>query len=224
MTVHRIQSGDTLSQLAQRYGSSVQELAKANNIKNPDLIIAGKQLHIPDGFERGPARGSATRPAAPTGGAAAPHAHDHDHDHGAHSHPVGATTTSPTSASGGIRAGGGWGGSEGVADAAKDIARQMGIPVTSQKRDLAATQRVGSSTGSDHFTGNTNAFAVDLGVSGARGDQLARAIAQRYGIPESNIGTYNRHVINVDGQRYSLQLLWKVQGHFDHVHLGIRRA
>jgi murein DD-endopeptidase MepM/ murein hydrolase activator NlpD len=220
MPVHSIQRGDTLSQLAQRYGSSVQELAKANNIKNPDLIIAGEQLHIPDGFESGPARRPATRPPTSTGGAAAPH----DHDHGSHSHPVGSTTTSRTAASGDIRAGGGWGGSEGVADAAKAIAQQMGIPVTSQKRDLAATQRVGSSTGSDHYTGNTNAFAVDLGVSGARGDQLARAIAQKYGIPESNIGTYNRHTINVDGQRYSVQLLWKVQGHYDHVHLGIRRA
>ncbi|ADO72548.1 peptidoglycan-binding protein [Stigmatella aurantiaca] len=125
---------------------------------------------------------------------------------------------------GDIDAGRGWGGSEGVADAAKAIARDMGIPVTSQKRNLADTQRVGSTTGSDHYTGNKNAFATDFGVSGQRGDQLARAIAKKYGIPASNIGTYNRHTVNVDGQKYSLQLLWKVKGHFDHVHLGIQRA
>jgi hypothetical protein len=65
---------------------------------------------------------------------------------------------------------------------------------------------------------------VDFGVSGQRGDQLARAIARKYGIPEANLGTYNRHIINVDGQRYSLQLLWKVEGHYNHVHFGIRRA
>ena len=129
-----------------------------------------------------------------------------------------------TQGGGAIHDGRGWGGSEGVADAAKAIAKQMGIPVTSQKRNLADTQRVGSTTGSDHYTGNTRAFATDFGVAGAKGDQLARAIAKKYGIPEGNIGTYNRHTINVDGQKYSLQLLWKVKGHYDHVHLGIQRA
>lgn len=229
MLTYRIQSGDTLSQLAQRNGTTVSALAKANNISNPDLIIAGKTLQIPDGMDRGGAtRGGGATPAAPTaptarptGGTTAPGAAADPH--AGHTHMEGPVTSTGTAA-GGIHAGKGWGGSEGVADAAKGIASQMGIPVTSQKRNLADTQRVGSSTGSDHFTGNTNAFATDFGVSGAKGDQLARAIAQKYGIPESNIGTYNRHVINVDGQRYSLQLLWKVQGHFDHVHLGIRRA
>ncbi|MGV3619891.1 MAG: peptidoglycan-binding domain-containing protein [Archangium sp.] len=132
----------------------------------------------------------------------------------------GGTVTQP----GNVTSGGGWGGSERVADAAKSIARDMGIPVTSQKRNYADTIRVGSSTGSDHYTGNTNAFAVDFGVSGSRGTQLANAIADRYGIPRSSIGTYNRHTVTIDGQRYSLQLLWQVSGHYDHVHLGIRRA
>jgi LysM repeat protein len=225
MSTYRIQSGDTLSQLAQRHGTTVSALAKANNISNPDLIIAGKTLQIPDGMDRGGATRGGAAPAAPgaapTGGTAAPGAAADPH--AGHNHKEGPVTSTGTAA-GGIHAGKGWGGSEGVADAAKGIASQMGVPVTSQKRDLAATQRVGSTTGSDHFTGNTNAFATDFGVSGAKGDQLAKAIAQKYGIPESNIGTFNRHVINVDGQRYSLQLLWKVAGHFDHVHLGIRKV
>jgi murein DD-endopeptidase MepM/ murein hydrolase activator NlpD len=212
MSTYRIKSGDTLSQIAQRYNTTVQSLAQANNIANPNLIHAGRSLQIPDGFD-GPSRSG---PASQPGG----HDHvGHDHDHAG-----GSTTTTPTGSTAGVHAGGGWGGSEGVADAAKAIARDLGVPVTSQKRDAAQTRRLDSNFGSDHYTGNTNAFAVDLGVSGARGDQLARAIAQKYGIPESNIGTYNRHVINVDGKRYSLQLLWKVQGHFDHVHLGIRRV
>jgi len=125
---------------------------------------------------------------------------------------------------GNVNAGGGWGGSQGVADAAKGIARSMGIPVTSEKRNYADTIRVGSNTGSDHYTGNTNAYAVDFGVAGSRGDELARSIADRYGIPRSSIGTFNRHTVTIDGQRYSLQLLWRVSGHYDHVHLGIRRA
>jgi peptidoglycan hydrolase-like protein with peptidoglycan-binding domain len=127
-------------------------------------------------------------------------------------------------AGGPIDAGGGWGGSANVANAAKRIAASMGIPVTSQKRSLADTIRVGSSTASDHYVGNKTAFAVDFGVAGARGDQLARAIANKYGIPTSNIGTFNGHVIRVDGASYRLQLLWRVAGHFDHVHLGIRRV
>ncbi|MBS1152251.1 MAG: uncharacterized protein H6Q89_3949, partial [Myxococcaceae bacterium] len=90
--------------------------------------------------------------------------------------------------------------------------------------DLATTLRVGSSTGSDHYTGNTNAYAVDFGVSGSRGDQLAQSLARAYGIPLSNLGTFNRHTITVDGQRFSVQLLWRVEGHFDHVHIGIHRA
>ena len=223
MSTYRIQRGDTLSQLAQRNGTTVSALAKANNISNPDLIIAGKTLQIPDGMDRGGAApgGAAAPTGRPTGGTAAPGGTADPH--AGHNHMEGPVTSSST-AGGGIHAGKGWGGSEGVADAAKQIAAGMGVPVTSQKRDLAATQRVGSSTGSDHFTGNSNAFAVDLGVSGAKGDQLAKAIAQKYGIPESNIGTFNRHTITVDGQRYSLQLLWKVAGHFDHVHLGIRKV
>ncbi len=123
-----------------------------------------------------------------------------------------------------IDAGGGWGGSKNVANAAKGIAASMGIPVTSEKRNLQQTIAVGSTTASDHYTGNTTAYAVDFGVAGSRGDQLARSIAKKYGIPLSNIGTFNRHTIRVDGQNYSLQLLWRVEGHFDHVHLGIRRA
>jgi len=46
MSDYRIRYGDTLSQLAQRFGKSVEELAKANGIKNPDLIYAGATLKI----------------------------------------------------------------------------------------------------------------------------------------------------------------------------------
>jgi murein DD-endopeptidase MepM/ murein hydrolase activator NlpD len=215
MSTYRIQRGDTLSHLAQRYGTSVSALAKANNIRNPNLIIAGRTLQIPDGFDRAGSRGSGrSGSAAPAGGA----------DHAGHTHPTGATTTSGPSSSADIHAGRGWGGSEGVADAAKGIARDLGVPVTSEKRNAAQTRALDSNFRSDHYTGNTNAYAVDLGVAGAKGDQLARAIAKKYGIPESNIGTYNRHVITVDGQKYSLQLLWRVQGHYNHVHLGIQRV
>jgi len=120
--------------------------------------------------------------------------------------------------------GGGWGGTKNVVNAAKSIAKRMGIPVTSEKRNHAETIAVGSNTGSDHFTGNKNAYATDFGVAGSKGDRFARAVAKKYGIPLSNIGTFNRHTIKIDGHRYSVQLLWRVQGHFDHVHLGVQRV
>ncbi len=46
-SVHHIKWGDTLSELAVKYGTTVKALAEANHIKNPDLIYAGKDLKIP---------------------------------------------------------------------------------------------------------------------------------------------------------------------------------
>lgn len=49
MRTHQIMRGDTLSALAKRYGTTVQALARANGIKNPDLIYAGRSLKISGG-------------------------------------------------------------------------------------------------------------------------------------------------------------------------------
>lgn len=45
---YKIQSGDTLSQIAARYGVDMYELARANNISNVNRIFAGRDLVIPD--------------------------------------------------------------------------------------------------------------------------------------------------------------------------------
>jgi LysM domain len=78
MSTYRIQSGDTLSALAKRYDTSVGALMKANpQIKNANLIYAGKSLNIPgsrDEFipHKGGGTSSGSRPggtqAAPTQG------------------------------------------------------------------------------------------------------------------------------------------------------------
>src|ERR1043165_3888138 len=89
--MHRIAAGETLSGLAQKYGTSVSALQQANpKITNPDLIIAGDSLKIPgksDGFGASPRGGmsgpggdsfapggaagtNGTQGAAPTGGPA----------------------------------------------------------------------------------------------------------------------------------------------------------
>lgn len=46
-TSYKVKKGDTLSGIASRYGTTVSALAKANNIKNPNLIYAGNTLTIP---------------------------------------------------------------------------------------------------------------------------------------------------------------------------------
>ncbi len=44
---YTIRKGDTLSKIAARHGTTIEDLAKANGIDDPDLIIAGKTLNIP---------------------------------------------------------------------------------------------------------------------------------------------------------------------------------
>jgi len=46
-TQYTIQPGDTLSQIAQRLGTTVPELQRLNNIEDPDRIQAGATLTIP---------------------------------------------------------------------------------------------------------------------------------------------------------------------------------
>ncbi|HEX5749934.1 MAG TPA: LysM peptidoglycan-binding domain-containing protein [Archangium sp.] len=71
MSNYRIRQGDTLSALASRFKTSVSELARVNNISNPNLIYAGKTLRIPgharnDSFQ--PTRGHGPRGGGHTGG------------------------------------------------------------------------------------------------------------------------------------------------------------
>ncbi|MBZ4420750.1 LysM peptidoglycan-binding domain-containing protein [Myxococcus sp. RHSTA-1-4] len=70
---YRIKSGDTLSGIAKRYGTTVGALMKANpQIKNANLIYAGKSLSIPgatDGFDppKGTKPSSGSRPQGTSG-------------------------------------------------------------------------------------------------------------------------------------------------------------
>lgn len=73
---YSIKSGDTLSQIAQRYGTSVSALMKANPyIKNADLIYTGKSLNIPGGkdeFVDSPNRSGPSLSGEPSAPAGAP--------------------------------------------------------------------------------------------------------------------------------------------------------
>ncbi|GHG77180.1 LysM domain-containing protein [Comamonas sp. JC664] len=77
---YKIQRGDTLSALAVRFKTSVKELARINNIANPDLIYAGANLRLPgssgkaggysgkDTFDSGSSGGGARRSGGASGG------------------------------------------------------------------------------------------------------------------------------------------------------------
>ena len=45
-TTYVVQQGDTLSQIAQKYGTTYQELARINNISNPNYIQVGQVIKI----------------------------------------------------------------------------------------------------------------------------------------------------------------------------------
>ena len=46
-TVHRVRRGETLSTIARRYGSSVNSIVRANNLRSRNRIRAGQRLKIP---------------------------------------------------------------------------------------------------------------------------------------------------------------------------------
>ncbi|MCS6835583.1 MAG: LysM peptidoglycan-binding domain-containing protein [Anaerolineae bacterium] len=46
--VHIVEVGETLQRIAARYGTTLQALAQANNLQNPNFLPAGARLIIPD--------------------------------------------------------------------------------------------------------------------------------------------------------------------------------
>lgn len=47
IVVYYTKVGDTLWKIAKRFGSTIDEIVKVNNIENPDLLMPGEQLFIP---------------------------------------------------------------------------------------------------------------------------------------------------------------------------------
>lgn len=46
---YTVKAGDTLSSIARRFGTTVNAIARANNLKNPNFIRVGQKLWIPTG-------------------------------------------------------------------------------------------------------------------------------------------------------------------------------
>jgi LysM repeat protein len=57
---HVVQADETLAGIASQYGVTTAELAEANGIINPDLIVVGAELWIPDAGDGGSGGGSIT--------------------------------------------------------------------------------------------------------------------------------------------------------------------
>lgn len=117
--------------------------------------------------------------------------------------------------------GGNWAGSMPLA---LQLAKAVGLPITSQKR---SRQRTASGGISDHWVGSTSSYAVDLGTSGAQGDAKWKAmmqyLARRYNKPDIRSTTPGAwRNMTLGGYRYNMG--WEVPGHYDHIHAGIERV
>jgi len=44
---HLVEAGETLSQIAERYGTTVEALARVNELEDPDIIYEGQILILP---------------------------------------------------------------------------------------------------------------------------------------------------------------------------------
>ncbi|QPA33035.1 LysM peptidoglycan-binding domain-containing protein [Anoxybacillus caldiproteolyticus] len=44
--IYIVKKGDTLTAIAKKYNTTVQNLVKLNKIKNPDLILVGQKLRL----------------------------------------------------------------------------------------------------------------------------------------------------------------------------------
>jgi formylglycine-generating enzyme required for sulfatase activity len=65
-TIHRVQPGENLSQIAQRYGVSVEAIMEVNHLENSDLIYTGQLLLIPASGEVFPTATPTFTPTPPT--------------------------------------------------------------------------------------------------------------------------------------------------------------
>ncbi|MGH9264535.1 MAG: hypothetical protein ACRD1D_07575 [Acidimicrobiales bacterium] len=84
--------------------------------------------------------------------------------------------------------------------------------------------RTGGNGLSDHHVSRTDSWAVDVAVRGIEApspatDLAAKRIATALGEPNWTGGDLTKTV-----KGYRFQILWRVPGHFNHVHIGVRKV
>ncbi len=77
---------------------------------------------------------------------------------------------------------------------------------------------------SDHHVSQSRSWACDLSIAGIQvptpqADEAARRIASALGVPDWTGGNIVKHI-----NGYRIQVLWRVAGHFNHVHIGARKV
>lgn len=119
-------------------------------------------------------------------------------------------------------AGGTWGGSMPRALAFLEAAQRFGYKPNTSGRWLSQKRgRVHTASGgvSDHYIGSANSYGLDLGVPNTtEGDKLMRQLSGWFGVPYKGGKWLN---VNRDGYRY--QIGWRTPGHFDHIHVGVKK-
>jgi hypothetical protein len=115
-----------------------------------------------------------------------------------------------------------WGGSQSVGEVVVvRVAGQFNVWISSRKRSPTDPLSI-SNPGSDHNEANTTAYAWDIATFS--GVPIAFAVAKALGISGYSTGNYNPYYISRNGLTFRVQILWAVSGHFNHVHVGIKRA
>lgn len=112
------------------------------------------------------------------------------------------------------------GGTEGLARFLAAIALRDNPP-------LYVSEQWGRTTGgaqSDHHISRNDSWAADLAVRGIQvptpaTELAARRVAAALGVPDWGGGDITK---TIDGYRF--QVLWKVAGHYNHVHVGVRKV
>jgi hypothetical protein len=111
------------------------------------------------------------------------------------------------------------GGTEGLARFLAAIALHNNSP-------LYVSEQWGRTTGganSDHHVSRSDSWAADLAVRGIQAptpatELAAKRVAAALGEPDWQGGDLQK---TINGYRF--QVLWKVAGHFNHVHVGVRK-
>ena len=119
--------------------------------------------------------------------------------------------------------GGDWGGSMPRALQFLGWAKQSGYQPNTSGRWLSqkrSRQRTASGGVSDHWSGSGISYALDLGVPNvAEGDKLLGNIMRYFGQPSYKGGSW----LNINRGGYRYQIGWRTPGHYDHIHVGVKK-
>ncbi len=115
-----------------------------------------------------------------------------------------------------VTGGKGWGGSQEIASQIASYARKAGLVVSSQKR---STKHTASGGVSDHWTGSTGSYAFDLSGTKSKMDAASKRVHDFLGLTHTP-GRWTEITRN----GYRIQVGWRVPGHYDHIHIGVRKV